>query len=203
MEPEYRRNVQGDEEFQTSDEEDCDEETRFFMKWEKFLKKRGLKITKDDRGKEQQGEPTPGTSGNSNEIYEKIQHPEIVEQQTRNNEVENSDSVTTIYKPAVEKESSKRFSSSSDDGDKLVSSDDSAMVDELINCYIGSQRVNKTTDKKERHDRRSSRRDSPKGRIQGHDNTSSGEEITEAEQYKRDRECELEQKAGQLVRNAE
>ena len=121
------------------------EEERFFMKWEQFLKKRALKITeiKETTGPKEQDESGKGGHKNSGKFAITNAHQ--------------INSETTIYKPAVDRESDvKRMSSSSEEGgsdQKLDTSDENEplMIEDFVNQFLGEQRDRIDKDPDRRH----------------------------------------------------
>ena len=115
-------------------EDTDDEEDMMFKRFDHYLKKKGFKITKIGESVQDERD--------SNQRKE-INHGGEFEDQSINDLVKLG-SVTTIYKPTVEKLSEKnRLSSSSEEGEGLLSKrgDDPELIYDLINHFIGSQRT--------------------------------------------------------------
>ena len=171
------------------EEEDEDE---LFKKWERSLKRRGLKVVSAERG-----EDSHKTQG-----YEDKGKRDTNSQEVLNN----SESETTIYRPALEgsihTDECKRLSSSSEEGNKISSGEEDA-INDLINQFAGVDRMAKL-DKERARERTRGRyvedgerpHSSKDSRYKEHDRDRRFDD-------RRETERNIKSKANQLVRDAE
>ena len=181
------------------EEEDEDE---LFKKWERSLNRRGLRLVdaalEDNRSDYQ----------NKQEKQEK----------QRGKEFEgSSDSMTTIYKPAVQAniDDKNRLSSSSEEGNKYSSGEEEA-INDLINQFAGKPRrddgIDETRDNQQSRTRyvqdgempHTSRESYPRSNQERYrDRDDRESERDRMERERRETEKQIQLRANQLVRDAE
>ena len=180
-----------------SSDDSQDEDERMFNKWEKFLKKRGMKIMQDE-------DMNPCTSKDK---YEAVSDRNDGKIPYLGNDKDTALSEVTIYRPAVEKVDSNRLSSSSEEGEKHrnCENDDPEFVQEMIDRFVGVNRVVGTSTQDSRDVR--TERDDRSNRRGSDDEPMGGDHLQITEDpgvaYRRDQDMDIQARAELMIKEAE
>ena len=176
------------------------EEEEFFNKWELFLKKRGLQITPVAESKEKKDVENRKTELKQGE-WKKEGKESLVNPKRSVEYIKDGNSVNTIYEPAVTKnahELKNRLSSSSEENDADLSDPktvDSEDVELLINHFITDQHLSV--------EGRSSEQTQPRNVEGSMQNREPRPHCSQDEDTDEPRETSIQQRAKQVIRDAE